>query len=55
MAKAPDRILAAVATLIKVKPHVEYPLGIVPALNVSWELGDASVKELVDAMVEGFD
>lgn len=55
MAKALDRILAAVATLIKVKPHVGVSLGIVPALNVSWELGDASVKELVDAMVEGFD
>jgi hypothetical protein len=55
MAEALDRILASVATLIRIKPRVGVSLGLVPALDVSWELGDTSVKELVDAMVKGFD
>lgn len=54
MAKALDRILAVVATLIKIKPRVGVVLGVAPAVDVSWELGDASVKAVIDAMIKGF-
>jgi hypothetical protein len=54
MAKALDRILAVVATLIKIKPRVGIVLGVAPAVDVSWEIGDASIKDVIDAMIKGF-
>jgi len=54
MAKVLDRVLAVVATLVKVKPRIGMVLGLAPALDVSWDVDGVSAKELIDAILKGF-
>jgi len=50
-----ERILAAVAAFIHIEPRIGVGLGIVPTVDISWNAGAVSAKELIGAVVKGFD